>query len=668
MSRFRSDNEFTVTTGRDGHRSFSEHDDRWGPRPQRHRGGGGKVRGGGGYGRNNSGRGSREIYRPPSYGRGPRGISKPGRGKSVTFNPRSRLDVDGDDAMGSEDRGSGRQRFNPYSARPPSRRGGRRYHSDRDRGNSSRQGGEHSTWWKVTIPHGKKCEKDFLIKTIQSLISCGSFTPVQFHYENKNAVFYLDDDSVAKAVRATTNKATLPNGFKMIVVVSPTSRPSFVLTDESKVKLKEAMSARYDPSTKVLDLNTLHKDTSLQADGLYMSLNKINVMSEVINIIRDNIPELVCLILRSNKIHSLNGLQGLVSVTPNLMSLDLSDNELKTIEELDKIKTWNLESLKLDLNVLCDSFKDKTSYISAVRKRFSNIVNLDGNVLPPTIKFDLEANTTLLPTKGSFFSDETLKALIVKFLREFYSIYDSDNRHPLKEAYFEEATFSLAASYNGGLEYRQPNLQEYTPESRNLIKGSGTKNLDRNYRLLKRGKIAIASQLCLLPKTSHDPNSFVVDVGVVTPNMMSFSLIGVFKESDSKTDKPPIRAFSRHFVAVPSGQGILITNDTLTITNASPQQVQVAFKNTGPTPSSSPVSSNPPALPNNMSITEAPSTSGGLTPTQQQMLQQFATVSNMNLEWSAKCLQENGWNYEKAGLIFIELNKAGKIPPAAFIK
>lgn len=43
----------------------------------------------------------------------------------------------------------------------------------------------------------------------------------------------------------------------------------------------------------------------------------------------------------------------------------------------------------------------------------------------------------------------------------------------------------------------------------------------RREKLLRQGKLPVVSQLCLLPKTTHDPNSFIVDIShasVSTPS------------------------------------------------------------------------------------------------------------------------------------------------------
>lgn len=53
---------------------------------------------------------------------------------------------------------------------------------------------------------------------------------------------------------------------------------------------------------------------------------------------------------------------------------------------------------------------------------------------------------------------------------------------------------------------------------------------------------------------------------------------------------------------------------------------------------------------------------------QMQMVQQMCQQSNMNIEWSKKCLEETNWDYNRAVYVFTELQKQNKIPPEAFIK
>ncbi|XP_028330351.1 nuclear RNA export factor 1-like [Gouania willdenowi] len=57
-----------------------------------------------------------------------------------------------------------------------------------------------------------------------------------------------------------------------------------------------------------------------------------------------------------------------------------------------------------------------------------------------------------------------------------------------------------------------------------------------------------------------------------------------------------------------------------------------------------------------------------LTAPQQEMLSTFSLKSDMNLEWSLKCLQDNKWDLNKAAHIFTQLKTARKIPDLLFLK
>ncbi|XP_013404854.1 nuclear RNA export factor 1-like [Lingula anatina] len=214
---------------------------------------------------------------------------------------------------------------------------------------------------------------------------------------------------------------------------------------------------------------------------------------------------------------------------------------------------------------------------SAVRKRFPKVLKLDGKDLPPPIGFDLESPTDLPTKQGSYFMNEEVKNLVVRFLEQYFSIYDSDDRQGLLEAYHNEATFSVNIAQNLTLVTNYPKYHDYLSESRNLVK---VKDPVKRNKCLKQGKLNVVAALCNLPKTSHDANSFVLDVTNATQHLLSFIVSGIFKESDTKSDKPPVRYFSRHFVTVPQGSGIVIINEMLTITNATPKQVQNGQKQT----------------------------------------------------------------------------------------
>ncbi|XP_030251315.1 nuclear RNA export factor 1 isoform X1 [Sparus aurata] len=622
-----------------------EHDDRTAPQYRSRKGRGGHK--GRSYDR------SRRDRQPGSHSGG---FGGPG--------PRSRLaDMDEDVAMSDNSQDSSAQhRFNPYG-RPIRKGGDGRFDRRPGKGGGGGRGGgggggfrggrggggrSRSGWFKVTIPHGKKYDKQWLLTALQNICSV-PYRPVQFHVDHNRAHFYVDDSSTAHALHKCSHKITDTDGYKVEVHVNPSAPPSSLVSDlkpEHLEHLKQCMAKRFDGSQQALDLNNIRTDPDLVSQNIEVILNRKTSMEAVIKIIEENIPELTCLNLSNNRIHKLDELAELVTKVPNLKTLNLSHNELKSDRELDKLKGLKLGELWLNRNPLCDFFKDQASYISAVRQRFPRLLKLDGNDLPAPIGFDVETPTTIPPCKGSCFGSDEIKALILRFLQQYYSIYDSGDRQPLLDAYHDGASLSLTTPYSTQNPSRS-SLGEYHKDSRNLRRH---KDSTLRYRLLKHTRLNVVAFLNELPKTQHDIASFTVDVNTYTNTLLSFTVSGVFKEVavDGKSRESTM-AFSRVFVTVPAGNtGLCIVNDQLFIRMATTEEIRRAFVAPAPTPSSSPVPT--------------------LTAPQQEMLTAFSQKSGMNLEWSQKCLQDNEWDFNRAAQIFTQLKTDGKIPDVAFIK
>ena len=103
---------------------------------------------------------------------------------------------------------------------------------------------------------------------------------------------------------------------------------------------------------------------------------------------------------------------------------------------------------------------------------FSSLPPQDGDELPPPITFDV-STAVIPPSQGSYFVNNEVQDLVVKFLKEYYTIYDSDNRQPLIDAYHENALFSLSTAPNPITEYKQPFLGDYFSASRNDLRIKG---------------------------------------------------------------------------------------------------------------------------------------------------------------------------------------------------
>uniref|UniRef100_A0A8C6L5L2 Nuclear RNA export factor 3 n=1 Tax=Nothobranchius furzeri TaxID=105023 RepID=A0A8C6L5L2_NOTFU len=485
---------------------------------------------------------------------------------------------------------SSQSRFNPY-VRP--RGGPGRFDRSKRQGKSGGGGGggggggnrargglrAQSNWYKVTIPHGRKYDKKWLVPALQNICSV-PYTPIHYHFDHHRVQFYVDDSATASALHRCSHKITDSDGYKVDLV----------------------------------------------SQNIDVILNRRTIMEAVIKIIEENIPELACLNLSNNRIHKLDDLTDLVTKVPNLKSLNLSNNELKTDRDLEKIKGLKLVELWLNRNPLCELFKDQAAYISAVRQRFPRLLKLDGHDLPPPIGFDVETRTAIPPCKGSYFGSDEIKGLVLQFLQQYYSIYDSGDRQPLLNAYHDGASLSITTPYTTQNPSRN-SLGEYHKDSRNLKR---VKDSTMRFRLLKHTRLNVVAFLNEFPKTQHDIASFTVDVNTYT-NIES------------------TMAFFRVLITVPAGtSGLCIVNDQLFVRMATTEEIRRAFVAPAPTPSSSPVPT--------------------LTAPQQEMLTSFSQKSGMNLEWSQKCLLDNEWDFNRAAQIFTQLKADGKIPDVAFIK
>ncbi|KAM3962029.1 nuclear RNA export factor small bristles [Aphomia sociella] len=509
-------------------------------------------------------------------------------------------------------------------------------------------------WYQIIIPYGAKHEKEVILRALLSFISPEVFIPHYYKVNGNAAVFYVDDVKIAEKLFQADRKIVMSDGFKLVVIVR-NAAPTVTIDADMKEKMKQAMAKRYNASTKALDLTKFHADPDL-AD-VFCALFRPMIMLAVIDIIAENIPDLEALNLNDNKLHGMEHLKILSTKLKNLKILYLGENRIPFVGSLDSLKSLPLVELFLKGNPLVNRFNDNEIYVSDVRKRFPKLMRLDGVDLPPAIGFDVSEDVALPPRQQSFLVDPAGQNLVREFLTQYFAIYDSESRQPLLEAYHEHATMSMAANYLSNDNRNSPasRLNAYISNSRNIMRIT---ERESRRRYLKSGRLQVVSFLSDLPKTTHDLMGFAVDLIVFTPTMIVLSMNGVYKETT--TSGNPTRSFHRTLVIVPNtGGGFSIINDILYVTNTTKEQEEKAFA-TGeslptpaPTPAAAPASTAAPAAPDD---------------TRKMMLNMLGQQTGMNEHWSINCLQETGWDFQRALFIFNQLHSEGKIPPDAFVK
>lgn len=512
-----------------------------------------------------------------------------------------------------------------------------------------------SNWYKITIPYGHKYDKDYIINNLLSYIAPETFIPFMYKVVGNEATFYVDDNKIAMALADSDRKITTTDGFKLQVRVSKAGFPQCEIDNKLKERLKQAMAKRYVHETNALDLSRFHRDPDLITD-YFCALFRPVMLKAVLDIVSEHIPDLEALNLDGNKLQLIEKLNVLDKKFTKLKILYLGDNKIKDINQIDTIKDLKLEELKLEGNPVCNKYKSRQNdYISDVRKRFPKLLRLDGMELPKPILFDVaDEGNKMPPSQRMFVANAKAQEIASQFLQQYFLIFDSENRQPLLDAYVEHACFSMTMSYT----HSTNKLNGYLMENRNLYRINDT---NKRQKLLKQGRLPVVSFISEMPQTSHYLNTFTMDISLITDGMMLTTVTGLFKELDKK--EQPIRYFNRTFIIVPEGSGYCIRNEQLHISQPTDTQLRQLNNQNSETQITNPGSHTP------SSSGTAKSLSVQLPEdVKQQMTMTLSQQTNMNLEWSLKCLEEVLWNYDNALSAFQEFYKRGQIPAEAFNK
>ncbi|XP_012582512.1 PREDICTED: nuclear RNA export factor 2-like [Condylura cristata] len=439
--------------------------------------------------------------------------------------------------------------------------------------------GTSENWFRITIPGGIRYDKIWLMNLLQNHCRV-PFTPVDFHYVKNRARFFVEDAKAASALREVSCKIYDKENRKICIFVNQSGEPYSVwnmLEPEEMEQLELTMKKRYNVSQQSLDLQSLRYDPDLVGHDIDIILNRRNCMAATLQIIEKSFPQLLSINLCNNKLYQLDGLSDIVQMVPTVKILNLSKNMLKSTWEVSKMKGLKLEELRLDGNPLCDTFSNKSSYVSSILELFPKLLRL-----PRSYHYQ--------PAR-------------------YFWIYDCGDRKSLLSIYHEQACFTLTIPFSP--EDPLSRLWQYFKDSKNITNFS-EQCKDMRYQLLRHTSLDIVSTLCMLPQTQHDLNSLLVDLWVHMETMLCFSVHGVFKEVDGRSPGS-IRAFTRTFTATPgSNSSLCILNDELIVKDTT-IETQNVFSISMPTATS-----------NSVPI---------LSQVPHEMAKAISTPSGMTLEW-----------------------------------
>ncbi|KAM8716748.1 hypothetical protein ACLKA7_003596 [Drosophila subpalustris] len=411
-------------------------------------------------------------------------------------------------------------------------------------------------WYQVTINlRDQNYEMETLLNSLQAAIAPQVFIPQYWRLEQSRVIFITDDFEAAQRIQQLRWKINLPDGVPLMPLVS-SGVPQIIIDEELKERMKLVMAKRYNVETKALDLSRFHADPDLKPN--FCPLYTTSVMRAALDIISQNIPDLVAINLNDNQLFTMEAFKGTDKRLLNLKILHLGDNKLPSLVNLFVFCHLPLVELVLRNNPCCLRYKNRQQFVRQVRRKFPNLVQLDGEGLMP------HESVALPAAKASFLCNSEAIEVIRQFLDQFFNIFDSGNRQPLLDAYHEHALLSMSMPSMS----QAGRLDSFWKFNRNLRRTMNTERSgDLHLRLLKIGRLSCVSAMGEWPRTQHDRRFFTVDLTLCNAQMMVFTVTGLFKELTADPDAYELRHFVRSFVVVPQNAGFCIRNETVFITS-----------------------------------------------------------------------------------------------------
>lgn len=426
---------------------------------------------------------------------------------------------------------------------------------------------------------------------------------------------------------------------------------------EVKDQLRNVLSARYDPNTKLLNLSSLGDDPILKEMGFFSGGSKPEKLFRALMAVCEGLfktPEekrnaVVSVSLAGNYVDDVLQIMSLADTFPDLVNLDLSRNQFKDLKALQK---WQHRLRKLETLLLNDTPIEASTpdYKAELIGWFPRLQNLSGLQVrtPEQVAAELAAlKPTPIPQHGIDFRD--IGGIGEGFIKEFIGMYDANRSSLAAKYYDDQSTFSVAVDNAPNTSLHPSNPQRsswgaYIKFSRNHTKIT---HAGPRVQRLFTGTNLIQSVWQQLPLTRHPDlatefHKYIIDCHPVQglpdpsgqdPSGMDGIMItmhGEFQDQEPVTLNTATRSFSRTFVlgpGVPGRNPIRVISDMLSL------------RTFGPLPSSVPQPTI--AQPNEEQQ-------------QEQMVVELCKQSGMTPEYSRFCLVGANWNFDQALMLFNE--------------
>jgi len=434
--------------------------------------------------------------------------------------------------------------------------------------------------------------------------------------------------------------------------------------EELKSQLTNFLSQRYIVSGKLLKLDGLAQDQGLVSMGFLESKERaekliavmMKICDDLFKTTKDKMENIHSISLANNGITSVQQVESVAETFPDLLNLDLSGNSISKTSELAKWKGKfrKLHTLYISGNPL--NVADPKVRAELVQF-FPKLTDINGEQLTPEHLEQLRnfIKPRPIPQHGPDFRDVNGRG--EEFLVVLFALFDTDRHSLLAKYYDDESQFSLSVDTNAIRDKDTPVLPwaQYIQRSRNLTRI--TSDTARKSRLFT-GREVILPIWKELPPTKHpdiktDTAKFIMDCHILpgladphgqAPSSPGLILLvhGQFEEIDKPTGKHGMRSFSRSIVlgpGKPGGNDIRVISDMLSLRSYNPLPNVLAAPAAPPAAAAAPV------------VAQAPTNEEQL---RQAKIVELCKRTNMTPEYSKLCLEETGWDFDRALVVFNE--------------
>lgn len=416
---------------------------------------------------------------------------------------------------------------------------------------------------QVIMQHDGAFKSDDILKEISSkLFENYPFFPCYYKsYQNHDEFYLYKSFQVLRALMFTNLEFAMPNGKKIVFTLRLDAAQFKDGQVDWSQKIRYIMQKRYRDGT--LDLSDFNNDCEFEfmkgkIDSKYILLAIIDKAKDA------NFRELN---MQNNDISDLSAFTALFGFE-RLCKVDLRNNKISVLSGVPS--TTQVKELMLDMNPFADIHPEPHKYVAEVLDFFTNLQWLDGYKVDKILRM-VTLRTFLVQRDAYTFSEE--------FVKTFFTFYDSFERPMLKQFYGDKSIFTMSiyCDYDPSMSYPAAN---YSNRIANYVKNFARNihhisDMNRISDKVFVGQAKIADIFQNLPKTSHKPASFSIDVPVFHPNnMIIITVSGFFEELGRLLNEESIVfGFSRTFILQSSTNNeYTILNDQLFISGASPDR------------------------------------------------------------------------------------------------